>query len=130
MLVGYNTNVKYKGNVYHVQTEDNGLRNPTIVTLLYIKGTILSSKKVSYEHLANSPDYKETVRELMKKQHKNMLKELISGKYTAGDTPEPSDETSTLEKNKEPQQESQTKCKITKSLDDVLLDYIIKKEDQ
>jgi hypothetical protein len=130
MLVGYNTNVKFKGNVYHVQTEDSGLTNPIIITLLYIKGTILSSKKVSYEHMANSPDYKETVRELMKKQHKSMIKELISGKYTAGDTPEAPDEPSTLEKTKKPQQESQTKCKITKSLDDVLLDYIIKKEDQ
>ena len=45
MLVGYNNNVTYKGKVYHVQTEDSGLNNPIIVTLLYIKGTILASKK-------------------------------------------------------------------------------------
>ncbi|MFZ3121795.1 MAG: hypothetical protein WA104_00255 [Thermodesulfovibrionales bacterium] len=45
MLVGYNNNVTYKGKVYHVQTEDSGLNNPVIVTLLYFKGTILASKK-------------------------------------------------------------------------------------
>ncbi|GFP33969.1 hypothetical protein HKBW3S42_02309, partial [Candidatus Hakubella thermalkaliphila] len=45
MLVGYNNSVTYKGKVYHVQTEDSGLNNPIIVTLLYFKGTILASKK-------------------------------------------------------------------------------------
>src|SRR3990172_3192293 len=82
MLVGYNTNVPYKGNMYHVQTEDNGVKNPVIVTLLYCKGTILASKKASYADIAESPDYKEKVRELMKEQHKSMMKELITGRYT------------------------------------------------
>ena len=52
MLVGYNTNIPYKGRLYHIQTEDNGLKNPFIVTLLYYKGTILASKKFSYADLA------------------------------------------------------------------------------
>ena len=82
MLVGYNTNVPYKGTIYHVQTEDNGMKNPVIVTLLYLKGTILASKKVNYGHVTSSPDYKEKIRELMKEQHKNMIKELIAGKHT------------------------------------------------
>ena len=58
MLVGYNNNVTYKGKVYHVQTEDSGLNNPIIVTLLYIKGTILASKKTSYSHLIGIKDIK------------------------------------------------------------------------
>ena len=58
MLVGYNNNVTYKGKVYHVQTEDSGLNNPIIVTLLYIKGTILASKKTSYSHLIGAKDIK------------------------------------------------------------------------
>lgn len=130
MLVGYNTNVTYKGNVYHIQTEDSGIKNPVIITLLYSKGAILSSKKISYAQLAASPDYKEKVRALMKEQHKSMIKELVSGKYTAGDTPEAADENGALEQNEKPPQESQTKSQIAKSLDDILLDYIIKREDQ
>ena len=59
MLVGYNTNVPFKGNMYHIQTEDNGLGNPVIITLLYHKGTILASKKISYAELTSDPDYKE-----------------------------------------------------------------------
>lgn len=87
MLVGYNTNVPYKGKLYHVQTEDNGVRNPIIITLLYFKGTILASKKANYAEVAGSPDYKEKVRELMKEQHKTMIKELIRGKYTGDEQP-------------------------------------------
>jgi len=131
MLVGYNTNVTYKGNVYHIQTEDNGLKNPVIVTLLYIKGTILSSKKVSYAHIATNPDYKEKVRELMKEQHKSMIKELIAGKHTAGEAPAPAAEEKKVdwELSEKPPQELPTKGQIDKSLDDILLDYIIKSGD-
>ena len=88
MLVGYNTNVPYKGKVYHIQTEDNGIKNPVIVTLLYFHGSILASKKISYAHFAGSPDYREKVRELMKEQHKTMIKELnnMVGKGKVGFT--------------------------------------------
>ena len=82
MLVGYNTNIPYKEKTYHVQTEDNGKNNPVIVTLLYSQGAILASKKTSYADIISEPDYERKVRELMKAQHKVMIKELIAGKYT------------------------------------------------
>lgn len=125
MLVGYNTNVPYKGITYHVQTEDNGLKNPVIVTLLYLKGTILASKKTNYAHIASIPDSKEKVRELMKEQHKNMIKELIAGRHTQGEeaAPVPGNETAT------PEQQAGQKNQIAKSLDDILLDYIIKRNE-
>ena len=126
MLVGYNTNVPYKGKLYHIQTEDNGVKNPIIITLLYFKGTILASKKTSYADLASSPDYKEKVRELMKEQHKSMMKELIRGKHTE-DIPEKSGEADKdAEPSLPPEPESPSKQQISKSLDDVLLDYIIR----
>ena len=130
MLVGYNTNVPYKGTIYHVQTEDNGMKNPVIVTLLYLKGTILASKKVNYGHVTSSPDYKEKIREIMKEQHKNMIKELIAGKHTAAAeaAPVPLNEplpTEQAENSTEQQVESNSRTK--KSLDDILLDYIIKR---
>jgi len=132
MLVGYNTNVPYKGIIYHVQTEDSGTKNPVIITLLYLKGTILASKKSNYAHVLSNPDYKEKVRELMKEQHKNMIKELIAGKHTtaAGATPVPGGETlhpEQAEDRPEPQDES--KSRVARSLDDILLDYIIKRNE-
>ncbi len=80
-LVGYNHNLKYKGRVFHIQTEDSGLRAPHVFTHLFYDGTILATKKTDYDHLLDAPDWEEKVRELMKAQHKDMMKELIRGVY-------------------------------------------------
>ena len=130
MLIGYNTNVPYKGTIYHVQTEDSGLKSPVIITLLYLKGTILASKKTNYSHLVADPDYKEKVRELMKEQHKAMLRELIAGKHTREtETPSvPENENTAPEQTQDNAgKQAGPKTQIAKSLDDILLDYIIKK---
>jgi hypothetical protein len=127
MLVGYNTNVPYKGKLYHVQTEDNGTKNPVIITLLYIKGTILASKKTSYAHLVSDPEYKDAVRELMKQQHKTMIKELVRGVHTE-DRPAEVPATPSAEVPDE-EKEAEQKKQIARSLDDILLDYIIKREE-
>lgn len=126
MLVGYNTNITYKGNVYHVQTEDSGLKNPVIITLLYIKGTILSSKKTGYAQIAASPDFKEKVREIMKEQHKNMIKELVSGRLTSETVTNAPEEAVPAEPAVNSLAEPTAKGQMIKSLDDILLDYIIK----
>ena len=137
MLIGYNTNVPYKGTIYHVQTEDSGLKTPVVVTLLYLKGTILASKKTNYSDLLGSPDYKEKVRELMKEQHKALIKELIAGKHTAGgDTPpepkiEPgpkNENVATAQPENNAKEQAASKSQIEKSLDDILLDYIIRRD--
>jgi hypothetical protein len=124
MLVGYNTNISYKGNTYHIQTEDSGIKNPVIVTLLYSKGAILASKKTSYSHIIEDPDYKEKVKRLMKGQHKGMIKDLLAGKYTGEYTAEEVSE-EPIEQSKE---EPKVKNQITESLDDILLNYITKRK--
>jgi hypothetical protein len=123
MLVGYNTNISYKGKVYHVQTEDSGQTNPVIVTLLYAQGAILASKKTSYTHIIDEPDWKEKVRTLMKEQHKIMIKELVSGKYT-GEYTSSDDAENDIQT---PADAADTHEQTTKSLDDILLNYIIKR---
>jgi hypothetical protein len=136
MLIGYNTNVPYKGTLYHVQTEDSGLKTPVVITLLYLKGTILASKKTNYSDLAGSPDYKEKVRELMKEQHKAMIKELIAGKHTGKETPPepgnipgPKNENVASEQTQNnAKQQGAPESQISKSLDDILLDYIIRSD--
>jgi hypothetical protein len=127
MLVGYNTNVPYKGNLYHVQTEDNGTKNPVIITLLYVKGTILASKKTSYAHLVSDAGCEKAVRELMKEQHKAMIKELVTGMHTGEDSTDGQVVASNGGHAEGPEPEPQKK--IAKSLDDILLDYIIKSEE-
>lgn len=79
MVVGFNHNFRYQGELYHVQTEDSGVRNPHIVTLLYTGGSIISSKKTSYAHLLQSANLEKQVEEIMKAQHREMLRRLRDG---------------------------------------------------
>ena len=81
MVVGFNHNFRYQGEVYHIQTEDSGMSSPNIVTLLYQGGTILASKKTSYADIAKVDNLEQVVEELMKEQHKNMLRGLKSGEF-------------------------------------------------
>ena len=79
MVVGFNHNFSYKGQVYHVQTEDSGIKNPHIITLLYRGGTILSSKKTSYADIIKIDNLEVVVEDLMKSQHREMLRLLKNG---------------------------------------------------
>lgn len=80
-VTGFNHNIKHKGKVYHVQTEDSGRNNPHIITHLFVGGNILASKKTSYSDILNAENLAEVVRELMEEQHKEMLRNLINGTY-------------------------------------------------
>jgi len=84
-VTGFNHNIKHKGKVYHVQTEDSGVNNPHIITHLFVGGNILASKKTSYADILNAENLAEVVRELMEEQHKEMLRNLINGVYDGFD---------------------------------------------
>src|SRR5262245_42253601 len=75
--MGFNHNVRHLGRVYHVQTEDSGVRNPHLFTHVFFGGTILATKKVVYDMGADEL----MVRALMQKQHKDMLRELKAGTH-------------------------------------------------
>lgn len=81
MVLGYNHNLMYKGEVFHVQTEDSGVDNPHIITLLYRGGVIISSKKTSYSDILKMDHLEVVVEELMKEQHKDMMRRLKSGEF-------------------------------------------------
>jgi hypothetical protein len=81
MAVGFNHNIKHKGKMYHIQTEDSGLENPHIITHLFVGGNILASKKTSYADIVGAENLAQVVRELMEEQHKEMLRNLINGVY-------------------------------------------------
>ncbi len=81
MVVGFNHNIKHRGAMYHVQTEDSGLDNPHVITHLFVGGNILASRKTSYADIVGADNLGEVVRELMEEQHKEMLRNLINGVY-------------------------------------------------
>ena len=84
VLTGFNTDFKFKDHVYHAQTEDNGVDNPVIVTLLYLKGAILASTKTSYSDILEEADFQVTLMNRMKAQHRDIMKTVLTGKFEAG----------------------------------------------
>jgi hypothetical protein len=81
MNTGYNQNVLFRGEVYHVQTEDGGRANPVVTTLLFKGGSVLASKKASYADIPPSGDPGSIVKSLMMEQHAAMLRELKAGLF-------------------------------------------------
>ena len=82
MITGFNTDVKYRGVVYHVQTEDKGTANPLIETLIYKGGEILGSRRLPYGDLVKGDD-EPAITKLMEDQHKGVIMDVKRGRYDA-----------------------------------------------
>ncbi len=81
-LLGYNNNVRHKGRVFHIQTEDSGVHHPHIITHLFTDGgRIVRSLRGSYADHLGAPAVAEIVRKMMKAQHKAMLVSLRNGDF-------------------------------------------------
>jgi len=81
MLSGFNTNFRHRGVLFHVQSEDSGVRSPRVVTHLFHGGDILASETGHYSDILDSPNLEAEVRALMENQHKSMLRGLSRGEH-------------------------------------------------
>jgi hypothetical protein len=90
VITGFNTDVKHRGLVYHVQTEDKGQDNPLIETLIYKGGEILASRRLPYAELIRQGDEK-AISNLMEEQHKAMILEVKRGKFAPPEEQLPED---------------------------------------
>lgn len=81
MLTGYNTDVAYDGVTYHVQTEDKGLANPIILSLVYQGGTILAAKRTSYGEMVSQGEVDEkNLALVLERQHQVIIAAIRAGK--------------------------------------------------
>ena len=83
MVGGFNHNFSYKGQTYHVQTEDSGVPKAHITTLLYQAGSIIARETTDYTSICVEADLASRVEQLMKEQHRAMLKGLKDGVFDA-----------------------------------------------
>src|SRR3990170_4843366 len=81
MKLGLNQNVPYKGEGYHVQTEDGGRKNPFITTVVFKAGVVFGSRKTPYSDILKSDKLDMVVGEIMDEQHNLVIKELKSGAF-------------------------------------------------
>jgi hypothetical protein len=89
MITGFNTDVDYQDRVFHVQTEDKGLDNPVVESLVYCGGEIIESQRNSYADLSEGGSYSEDeILMRMEAQHQAMIREIRNGRYdTEGPKP-------------------------------------------
>jgi len=138
MVLGFNHNIQYKGDVFHIQTEDSGVDSPHITTLLYKGGTIISSRKTSYADIIKMDDLEKVVEELMKEQHKEMLRRLKAGEFDekafgrASALPENGVDLNDAQTPAEPVSSEASSpapvegvAKKQQSLDEIILDYLV-----
>ncbi|HEY3176252.1 MAG TPA: hypothetical protein VGK94_10915 [Candidatus Polarisedimenticolia bacterium] len=81
MITGYNTDIKHNDRVFHVQTEDKGVDNPVIESLVYMGGKIVASRQYSYAPLLREGYTEKAVQEMLDSQHRKMVRDINGGKY-------------------------------------------------
>jgi hypothetical protein len=80
--VGFNNNVKYKNQTFHIQTEDSGLDKPHVITHLFADGgRVIKSHKRTYGEHVHRDDVALFVRQLMKGQQLEMALALREGRF-------------------------------------------------
>ncbi len=81
MITGHNTDVEFRGRVYHVQTEDKGRRNPVIETLIYSKGQVIQAVRSSYADMAGESFSDTELISRIEHQHRSCVRDVRNGKY-------------------------------------------------
>jgi hypothetical protein len=82
MITGFNTDVPYMGEVYHVQTEDKGKDNPIVESLIYKGGEILGARRTAYQKFLQNGYDEKIVIKFMEEQHRTVIEEVKRGRYT------------------------------------------------
>ncbi|UCD84243.1 MAG: hypothetical protein JSU92_13340 [Deltaproteobacteria bacterium] len=134
MILGFNHNIKYKGIMFHIQTEDSGVTNPHVITHIFIGGNIVATKKTNYDDIIKADRLEDVVRDIMEEQHKQMMKDLLAGTYDENPlvqsalpktfTPEE------MEREEKRAEQFGDDLLSDKSLDEVILDYLVEESEK
>jgi hypothetical protein len=85
VITGYNTDVKHRDRVFHIQTEDRGELHPYIESFVYVGGEILGGKRTPYDDSLRNGGDDRVLRELMEQQHRNLIAAIRSGSFDGAD---------------------------------------------
>ncbi len=83
MITGYNTDVRHGEVVLHVQTEDKGLDNPYLESVIYVRGQVLATKRTSYASLLEEGKGEREIATMMEHQHRTILAAIRAGRFDA-----------------------------------------------
>lgn len=81
MVPGFNTKLAVRQQTYHIQSEDLGTDDPHILTLAFRGGAVVARTKTHYRELLGPNPSSQAVRDLMARQHRQMITDIQTGKY-------------------------------------------------
>jgi hypothetical protein len=82
MVMGFNTDIKHDGVVYHIQTEPR--KDAGIDTTVYTRGAVIHKFKSSYQDLLDSPDFSdEKLKHRLEEQHRLIIARIRGGEIKA-----------------------------------------------
>jgi len=81
MITGYNTDVRHGEIVLHVQTEDKGVENPFIESVIYVRGQVLAAKRSGYAQLLSDGKGATEIASMMEHQHRTILAAIRAGRF-------------------------------------------------
>ena len=78
MVMGFNTDIKFEGVVYHVQTESR--KGVALETTVYVRGAIIHCLKTDCQYLLGAPDFTEQqARQRLEDQHRQVIGRIRAG---------------------------------------------------
>ena len=87
MLIAYNNDIEFRSRWYHIQTEDNGIKDGHVTTTVFFSGQILDSKTTSYLDAINGitdvEEQNRIIKNVMTTQHKLFYAKLYEGQSRA-----------------------------------------------
>ena len=83
MITGFNSEEKFGGQTFHIQTEDRGLKAARIDTIIYRSGgAIVHRKKIPYQDIIHCENLEAILRDLMEEIHQKTINEVRKGLWT------------------------------------------------
>jgi hypothetical protein len=78
MVMGFNTDIKYNGVIYHVQTEPR--KDAGIDTTVYTGGAVIYKFKSPCQDLLDSPDFSDDkLKRRLEEQHRLVIARIRAG---------------------------------------------------
>ncbi len=86
MVMGFNTDIKHEGVVYHIQTEPR--KDAGIDTTVYTKGAVIHKYKSSYQDLLDAPDFSDDkLKRRLEDQHRLIISRIRAGEIKPAPQP-------------------------------------------
>lgn len=80
MIFGFNTDVKFKGTVYHIQSEAR-THDQHLQTQVFVRGRCIGKIATPYGEHASQPDFSDDkMHEMLKVQHKGVVEAVREGR--------------------------------------------------